>query len=104
MEHTALPWAKIPRNRKLAGGRGPGFDLIGPVGASTWDQTVIADKLSEDDADKVLRAVNNYDHFVDCLEQAAFVLDAENSASDSDRVQVLEEIRAALSAARETTH
>ena len=66
MDTTKRPWKILPRNRNLANGRGPGYDVQKDDSDGLGE--VICDKATLSDALLIVRAVNHFDEMVEVLE------------------------------------
>lgn len=60
MAVTGGQWRVIPRGRKLAGGRGEGFDVMGACGGAIENQEIVCDKATYDDALLIAEAGSVY--------------------------------------------
>ena len=101
--HTKGPWKILPRNRNLANGRGPGYDVQkdDPDGLGE----IICDKATLADAQLIAAAPDLVDA---CQKALAFVLDGQLIAHRSfgkllNRFEAAEMIRRAIAKAERGT-
>ncbi len=90
-QHTPLPWEPVSRNRLLAYGRGPGFDIMGSADRNLEHQEVVADKLTEADAEFTCRAANSYYKLLDACGRARnFMLSSGGDLAKCSCVDMLQ--------------